>query len=315
MLMTRRSFASASAAAMASPVGAGLASSGSVASPRASSVNSRLANVNGIKMHYRVVGSGPAMVMLHGWPETSFCWHKVLPRLARKFQIFAPDLRGTGLTERTADGYDKRTLANDVIALLDHLRLSAVYLVGHDMGGKVAYMLAHLKPAAVSKLVLVDCSPPGMENMDVAHNGLWHYGFHMARDFPEMLTKGREREYITAQIRHMSHQKDAISDATIAEYTRHYARHGGMTAGFNYYRTLLVDAEDAASFRDQKLSMPVLTIAGKYSAGASMHPKVQMQSIDSVGVIVDDCGHFVAEEQPEKFCEHLEHFFWAVDDH
>ena len=167
-------------------------------------------------------------------------------------------------------------------------------------------MLAHLKPAAVSKLALVDCSPPGMENMDVAHNGLWHYGFHMAPDFPEMMTRGREREYITAQIRHMAYRKDAISDATIAEYTRHYARPGGMTAGFNYYRTL---PADAASFHDQKLAMPVLTIAGKYSAGTGMHPKIQSQAIDSVGVTVDECGHFVAEEQPEKFCQHLEHFF------
>jgi pimeloyl-ACP methyl ester carboxylesterase len=309
MLMTGRSFASAFVAAMASPVGARLAASGRVASQRASGVSSRFAIVNGIKMHYLAAGSGPAMIMLHGWPETSFCWHKVMPRLARRFQVFAPDLRGTGLTERTTDGYDKRTLANDVIALLDHLQLSAVYLVGHDMGGKVAYMLAHLKPIAVSKLVLVDCSPPGMENMDVAHNGLWHYGFHMARDFPEMLTRGREREYITAHVRHMSYRKDAISDATIGEYTRHYARDGGMTAGFNYYRALLADAEDAASFRDKKLAMPVLTIAGKYSTGAGMHAKIQMQSIESVGVIFDECCHFVAEEQPEKFCEHLEHFF------
>jgi len=125
MLMTRRSFASTSAAAMASSLAARVAASES-ASPRASGVSSHFAVVNGIKMHYLATGTGPATIMLHGWPETSFCWHKVLPRLALRFQVFAPDLRGTGLTERTADGYDKRTLAHDVIALLDHLQLSAV---------------------------------------------------------------------------------------------------------------------------------------------------------------------------------------------
>jgi len=109
------------------------------------------------------------------------------------------------------------------------------------MGGKAAYVLAHNRPELLSKLVLVDCLLPGTENMDPAKGGAWHYGFHMAAEFPEMLTAGREREYIATQIKTWSHRKDAISDATIAEYARHYATPGGMTAGFNYYRALRTD--------------------------------------------------------------------------
>ena len=189
-------------------------------------------------MHYVAAGSGPVLVLLHGWPETWYSWHGVMPRLAKRFTVVAPDLRGVGLTERTPDGYDKKTVAADIAALIEHLGGGKVCVAGHDMGGKAAYVLAHTRPELLSKLVLVDCLLPGTENMDPAKGGAWHYGFHMAAEFPEMLTVGREREYIAAQIRTWSHRKDAISAATIDEYARHYAAPGGMTAGFNYYRAL-----------------------------------------------------------------------------
>jgi pimeloyl-ACP methyl ester carboxylesterase len=132
------------------------------------------------------------------------------------------------------------------------------------MGGKAAYMLAHLHPECIEKLVLVDYLIPGTENMDALRGGAWHYGFHMAPDIPEMLTKGREREYIAAQIRAWSYRKDAVAEASIGEFARHYASLGGMTAGFNYYRALRGDAELAASFEGRRLDMPVLAIGGRH---------------------------------------------------
>ncbi|ARN83306.1 alpha/beta fold hydrolase [Methylocystis bryophila] len=269
---------------------------------------SRFARVNGIDMHYVTVGAGPALVLLHGWPQTWFAWRNVMERLSTRFTLIAPDLRGLGLTQRTADGYDKRTIAADIRALIDEAAGGRAHVVGHDMGGKAAFTLAHLHPERVNRLVLVDCLIPGTENMDALRGGAWHYGFHMAPDFPEMLTKGREREYIAAQIRAWSHKKDAIAEAEISEFARHYATEGGMTAGFNYYRALRDDAALAASFGDKRLEMPVLTIAGRYGVGARLSEGLQGRAQNLTSLIAEDSGHFVAEEAPEYFCEKVSQF-------
>lgn len=266
------------------------------------------AQVNGVNLHYLKMGNGPVLLLLHGWPQTSFAWHGVIPRLAKRFTVIAPDMRGTGLSECAQDGYDKRSLAEDLRALIAHLGVSTAYVAGHDMGGKTAYVLAHVHPESVAKLVLVDCLVPGTENMDALRGGAWHYGFHMAPDVPEMLTKGREREYIAAQIRAWSHKKDAVSDAAITEYARHYAGPGRMTAGFSYYRALREDARFVASIRGQTLPMPVLTIAGRQSVGEKLSQALRDEAPNLVSVVVDQSGHFVAEEVPDLFCTHLEDF-------
>ncbi|WP_245475734.1 alpha/beta hydrolase [Bradyrhizobium sp. Leo170] len=271
-------------------------------------MSSRFVDVNGIRMHYVAMGSGPVLVLLHGWPETWFAWRGIMPRLARKFTVVAADLRGSGLSERTDAGYDKQTIAEDIRALIAHLGPAPAHVVGHDMGGKAAYVLAHLYPQAVSRLVLVDCLLPGTENLDALRGGAWHYGFHMASEFPEMLTMGRERDYIRAQIRAWSHNKMAISEDAKSEFAYHYARPGGMTAGFNYYRALRQDARFAEALRGRKLTPPVMTITGRYGVGDKLAESLRGQAADLTSVVAEDSGHFVAEEVPDFFCEKLETF-------
>lgn len=261
-----------------------------------------------MRMHYVALGSGPVVILLHGWPQTWFAWHGVIPRLAMRFTVVAPDLRGTGLSELTKAGYDKRTIAEDLRALIAHTGAAEAHVVGHDMGGKAAYVLAHLYPKIVSKLALVDCLLPGTENMDALRGGAWHYGFHMAPDIPEMLTKGRERDYIRAQIKAWSRKKDGISDAAIEEYARHYAGPGRMTAGFNYYRALREDGPFVATLRNRKLPMPVMTITGRYGVGDRLTDALRAEADNLTSVVAEDSGHFVAEEVPEFFCEKLESF-------
>lgn len=272
---------------------------------------SRFARVNGVKLHYVRVGVGPNVVLLHGWPQTWFAWRNTMSRLSSRFTLIAPDLRGLGLSERTAAGYDKRTIAGDIRALIDAAAGGRAHVVGHDMGGKAAFMLAHLYPEQVDRLVMVDCLVPGTENMDSLRGGAWHYGFHMAPEFPEMLTKGRERDYIAAQIRAWSHKKDAVQEDAIAEFARHYASEGGMTAGFNYYRALKDDAAAAAFLKGRKLEMPVLAIAGQYGVGERLADALRVQATNFRSVIVEHSGHFVADEAPEQFCAQLEGFLSA----
>ena len=270
---------------------------------------SHFAYVNGIRMHYVKMGRGPLLVLLHGWPETWYEWVNVMPSLARKFTVIAPDLRGLGLSEKTQSGYDKHTLADDVAALIKHLREKSAFVAGHDMGGKVAYVLGLLYPELVSKLIMVDCMPPGTENMDPTKGGMWHYGFHMAAEFPEMLTKNREREYISAQMMRWLHKKDAITKTALDEYVRHYASRGGMTAGFNYYRTLLDDAKFLSAYADRKLAMPVLTVAGRYGNSDNLLTAMKQRAENLKGVIAEESGHFVPEEAPAFLAEKMMDFF------
>ena len=269
---------------------------------------SQFAQVNGIRLHYVKMGKGPLLILLHGWPETWYEWRKVMPALASKFTVVAPDLRGLGLSEKTRGGYDKHTIANDVAALIKHLGERSAIAVGHDMGGKVAYVLGLLHPELVTKLILVDCMPPGTENMDPAKGGMWHYGFHMATEFPEMLTRGREREYICAQMTQWLHRKDAITQDACDEYAKHYASPGGMTAGFNYYRALPGDAKFLAAYADRKFAMPILTVAGRYGVSDNLFKAMMPKADNLKGVIAEESGHFVPEEAPGFLTEQIFNF-------
>ncbi|XSG82493.1 MAG: alpha/beta fold hydrolase [Methyloligella sp. ZOD6] len=259
-------------------------------------------------MHYVTMGSGPLVVLLHGWPETWFSWREQMRRLGQDFTVVAPDLRGCGLTELTEGGYDKRTIAGDVRGLIDHVGSGPAHVVGHDMGGKAAFVLAHLYPVVVDKLVLADCLIPGTENADALDGGAWHYGFHMAKDIPELLTKGRERGYIAAQIDLWTREDGAIAEETITEYAAHYSKPGRMTAGFNYYRALPDDAELVATFGERRLTMPVMTITGEYGVGDTLALSLAGRADDVTNVIFEDCGHFVAEENPEAFAQAVSRF-------
>jgi pimeloyl-ACP methyl ester carboxylesterase len=148
-------------------------------------------------------------------------------------------------TERTPDGYDKKTIAADIAALIEHLGVGKVCVAGHDMGGKAAYVLSHTRPDLLSKLVLVDCLLPGTENMDPAKGGAWHYGFHMAAEFPEMLTAGRERGVYRGADQDMVASEGRDQRCDHRRICAAFATPGGMTAGFNYYRALRTDIEPA----------------------------------------------------------------------
>jgi pimeloyl-ACP methyl ester carboxylesterase len=315
MTVQRRDFVQVAMAFAA--VGAGLAvapetSKGAVADQAIPKLPdgwaSKFGDTNGIKMHYVIAGSGPPVFLLHGWPQTWFAWRETMERLARRFTVIAPDLRGTGLSDRPATGYDKRTIAADIRGLIVSVAGGRSHVVGHDMGGKASYVLAHIAPECIDKLVLVDCLIPGTEVTDALQGGAWHYGFHMAANIPEMLTQGREREYISSQIRAWSFRKNAVGEDKISEFARHYASPGGMTAGFNYYRALREDAATVASFGDRVLDLPVLAIGGRYSAGSKLADALRARTRDLHSIVADNSGHFVAEEVPDFFCTEVEKF-------
>ncbi len=119
--------------------------------------------VNDLKVHYFEAGQGPPVVLLHGFPETWYCWRHEIPELSSRYRLIVPDLRGYGETEKPPSGYDRRTMANDIVALMQHCRISKVAIAGHDRGARVATRLAKDHPDAVDRLVVMDNIPNAVE--------------------------------------------------------------------------------------------------------------------------------------------------------
>jgi pimeloyl-ACP methyl ester carboxylesterase len=271
-------------------------------------VASRSEAIDGARIHYVRGGTGHPVVLLHGYPETSFAWRKVLPRLAEQFDVIAPDLPGLGESERLSHGYAKSLVANKIWKLTQALNLAQFALVSADMGGPVAFWLAMEHPQAVSHFVFMESSLPGFgleAYMDVAKGGSWHFGFSMAPEYPEMLTAGKEREFLKSfAYRHSAHIQDAITEKDIDEYLRHYGSPGGMSAGFGYYRSLLADAKENQRWLGQKLKAPVLAVDGQFGFGGNRQTMAQVA--DNVQfVAIPNAGHWVAEEQPAAFLDQL----------
>lgn len=267
---------------------------------------SRYATVNGVRLHYVIAGSGDPILLVHGWPETWYAWRKVIPTLATRFTVVAPDMRGYGDSERPAHGYDKVTVATDLHELVRSLGFDRVHLVVQDMGGPVGFAYAASFPADVRDFVFIESAVPGFgleAAMDVAHGGSWHMGFNMAQGINELLVAGRERPFIEYFYRRGTLHPDALTQADIDEYARSYAA-GGLVASFNYYRTLL---KDAAVNRDTlaatRLAVPVLSLAAEQGFGESSHASIARVADHVERQTIAGAKHFLVQDQPQAAAE------------
>lgn len=276
----------------------------------------RFAETGGFLTHY--VEAGPAtgrpLLLLHGWPQSWYEWRHLIPPLAAAgYRVVAPDLRGLGDSGRPAEGYDKKTVAGDLRALLAHLGIERFLLVGHDWGGPTAFALAASLPQAVERFVLVDVVIPG-DGGDFSQGGArWHHAFHRTPDLPEALVAGREEAYLGWFYREFAYRPDAIPPEAQAEFLRTYRQPGALRAGFAYYRALPQDAADNAAWlaAGNRLAMPCLGIGGDKARGRAREPEESLRRVagDVRGLVIPDCGHFVPEEQPDRLLQALRAFF------
>lgn len=270
--------------------------------------------VNDTHVHYVEAGKGEPLVLLHGWPQTWYAWRKVIPALAQSYRVIAPDLRGLGDSGRPASGYDKYTVAADIAALLrQHLGLDTVFLAGHDWGGPVAFALSAYFPGLVKKLVMLDAAVPGDGSGTFSQSGRrWHHAFHQTLDLPEALIIGREAIYYRWFYEHYGHRPGSITETDMQEYLRTYSTGASLRTGLAYYRTLDQDvARNTAFLASQRLSMPVLAYGGERAFGRGEETLQSLQRVaeDVRGGVVADCGHWIAEEQPEFLQREMLNFF------
>jgi len=273
------------------------------------------ASVNGIQLHYVIGGHGDPVVLLHGWPETWYAWHKVMPALAKNYTVIAPDLRGLGDSSKPLTGYDGKTLAEDIHQLVGKLGFKTIFLVGHDIGTQVAYSYAAAHPTEVKRLAVMELPIPGF-TPPVLEGKIWWFVFHQTPDVPEALVQGKESIYLSWFYQNLAYNPAGITQAAINDYVNHYSAPGAMRAGFEHYRAFPQDAIQNQNYSKTKLTMPVLALGAGYLP--AFGGNITMQTIvygmkllaqNVQGVTVPNSGHFIPEEQPDFVVKSLNNFF------
>jgi len=272
-------------------------------------IASRTAEIDGAKLHYLTAGHGPPLILLHGYAETSLMWKPIIPALAKRFTVIAPDLPGIGDSDIPASGLDMKSAAIRIHDLAKSLGVQKAEVVGHDIGLMVAYAYAAQFPAEVTKLVLMDAFLPGVPGWEAVYNnpGIWHFRFNGPT--PEALVQGRERTYFDYFWNDFAADKThSIPEAARQAYAAAYARPGRMHAGWAYFVSFLQAAKDFAQLSQTKLTMPVLSIGGEKSLGEALGQQVKLVATDATVVVLKDTGHWVLEERPKETTEALEKF-------
>jgi pimeloyl-ACP methyl ester carboxylesterase len=286
-----------------------LLAAGSNTVQAAPAIATRTAEVDGVKFQYLSAGEGQPLILIHGYAQSSHMWKAVIPKLATRYKIIAPDLPGIGESAIPADGLDMKTAAIRVHALVASLGISKARVVGHDIGLMVAYAYAAQFPAEVERLVVMDAFLPGVGDwLSYYHNpALWHFFFNGPT--AEALVKGRERTYFEHFWNDFAADKTrSLPESDRRTYAAQYARPGRMRAGWAYFAAFPKTATDFAQLATTKLTMPVLVIAGEKASGEGLGQQLKLVAKDVNSVVLKNTGHWVLEENQRETMAALERF-------
>ncbi|TCV92702.1 pimeloyl-ACP methyl ester carboxylesterase [Luteibacter rhizovicinus] len=251
---------------------------------------------DGATIHVRVGGHGPAVVLLHGFGDTGDMWEPLAANLVRDHTVVVPDLRGMGLSSHPESGYDKKTQAGDIRAVLSKLGIDHAVVVGHDIGTMVAYAYAARYPTKTDRLIVMDAPVPGIPPWDqiVRLPALWHFDF--GGPDMERLVAGRERIYLDRFWNEFAGDPTRFDEASRRHYAELYARPGAMHSAFAQFRSIRQDAEDNKASMATKLTMPVLAIGGEKSFGANEAIVMRNAADHVTELVVPRAGHWLMEE-------------------
>jgi pimeloyl-ACP methyl ester carboxylesterase len=259
-----------------------------------------IASADGARLFVRSGGTGPAVVLIHGFGDTGDMWGPLAAQLARTNTVIVPDLRGMGRSSKPAGGYDKKSQAADIRAVVTALGQDRAAVIGHDIGTMVAYAYAARYPDKVNKLVVMDAPVPGIPPWDqiVLSPQLWHFNF--GGQDAERLVRGRERIYLDRFWNEFAGDPSKIDEPTRDYYTRQYAQPGAMRAAFAQFNTIASkDVADNKISLQTKLTMPVLAIGGEKSFGANMAGLMRNAATNVQEAVVPQAGHWLMEESPD----------------
>lgn len=269
---------------------------------------------DGVDLHAVSLGEGPAVLLIHGFPQHWWMWRGTMEALAaRGFRAIAMDQRGMGGSSIPAAGYDKRTLAQDAAAVLDALGVARASVVGYDHGGGTAIALAFEAPGRVERLAVLEYAPPGYGyeyGLQASPTNVnWQLAFFTQPDVAVQFIQDRERELLAWYFWHWSHNPDAVGQADFEVYVRQLQKPGALRGGFMHFASVW---QDMALFKGWgeggKLAMPVLALGGEKGAGAFPEMAMRQLATDVTGAVIVEAGHWLAEEQPEVLAARLVDF-------
>lgn len=282
----------------------------------ADTFESRYVRANGITLHVVVGGKGRPLLLLPGWPQFWYCWRLVMPQLAERFTVIAPDLRGLGGSDKPESGYDAATLAADVDALMFELGPQRYSVAGFDLGMMVGYTLAADHPDKVERLILAEAALPGISpspplmSPPELNERVWHFAFNRLATINELMVAGREEIYFGHQFETKAASPDAIPQEAIDVYVDNVRDPSALHASFEYYRNQQ-SAQQLAERAKTPLAMPVLALGGELSRGQSVEETVRTIADDVTGAVLPGVGHYLPEEAPEALLELMNNFLRA----
>ena len=270
------------------------------------------AEVNGTKLHYVEGGRGEPLILVPGYPETWWAYHKVMPILAEKYFVIVVEMRGMGSSDKPADGYEKRNMAKDIFELVKKLGYDKVHIGGHDIGAHVAFSFAANFPESTSKLIMLDTPHPdaGMYQLPMlpflgtTYLYPWWLAFNQVKELPEQLLEGRMNMVIEWLFKNLLVDQNCISEFDKEVYEFAYNSKDAIRSSNAWYQAFPQDIEDSKTYN--KLNMPVLGIGG--SGYSMLEISLPNATTDLQLKKVEDCGHFILAEKPNETAKFITDF-------
>ena len=269
-----------------------------------------------LNLHAVIGGEGPPLLLLGGWPQNWYAWRYLMLPLARSFTVIAVDPRGVGLSDKPLDGYDSRSLAADMFALMDTLGFDKFKMAGHDIGMWTGFAMAHDQPGRIERIALgealipgISASPPLLPDDRWLSDFLWHFNFNRALGVNEVLVQGREEIYFGHQFATKSGSPEAIAKHARDFYIEQLRNPDALRASFDYYRAIDASIPQNRERMQRRLTLPVLAFSGELACGGSVEPELRSVCDDVVSIIIPGSGHYPAEERPAALIAALQGFF------
>jgi pimeloyl-ACP methyl ester carboxylesterase len=274
-------------------------------------MTNKRAFVNGVSLHYVTVGSGPAVLCLHGWPQNHREFLPVFEAFADRYRFVAPDLRGFADSDKPYDACMPATIAQDMLELADTEGVGRFHILSHDLGGPPSVALAYMAGDRALSLSVIEAPFFGLDYQGYVDPRVayWHLAMHANMDITRFLIEGREEQYLRHFFRDFAYNPEAISEDELQRYVIQMRQPGNLRASLNHYGYIPEKAAQLAEFAKRKLGAPMMAWGGRNSFGTHCYDSARALSDRVEGGVIEECGHWVFEEKPGFICEQLGQFW------